>query len=37
MARAVDCLVKELEEERFPTYGVMDSMGLVYPQYLAAN
>jgi hypothetical protein len=32
MARVIDCLVKDLEE-RFPTHGVMDSMGVVYPQY----
>ncbi len=29
MARAVDCLVKELGK-RFLTHGVMDSMGVIY-------
>ncbi len=29
MARAIDCLVKELEK-RFLTHGVMDSMGVIY-------
>ncbi len=35
MAKAIACLVKDLEK-RFFTHGVMDmmdSMGVVYPQY----
>ncbi len=32
MAEVVDCLVKDLEG-RFPIHGMMDNMGVVYPQY----
>jgi len=32
MVETIDYLLKDLEG-RFPTHGVMDNMGVVYPQY----
>jgi hypothetical protein len=32
VVRDVDCLATKLQG-RFPTYGVIDSFGVVYPQY----